>query len=94
MKTKRKITKKLMVHLHREEQQDIVRSVVIHIYPDLPPDQLNSKIVFWEPRIINGISAGDYGIWLVIFQHIKRLSPAWLLDCWLDGRVTSTGSYL
>jgi hypothetical protein len=68
-----------MATLSHNEQQAMVRDFVDWLYADLPPAECREKVERLSPHLIEWISEGETGLWLVFHQHLKRLSPGWAM---------------
>jgi hypothetical protein len=79
MNVKGRLTCTLMAALPHNEQQAMVRDFMDWPYADLPPAERQEKGERLSPRLIEWISEGKTGLWLVFYQYLKRLSPGWAM---------------
>jgi hypothetical protein len=79
MRLKERLTRALMAGLPLNEQQTMVRDFVDWLYADLPSPERREKAGRLEPRVIEWICEGKMGLWLLLCQHFRRLSPGRLI---------------
>lgn len=79
MNLKQRIVRLMMRELPPEEQLLMVTDAINWLFSDLTPAERQKKLDLWTPRLIEDMSAGEYGLWLLIFHYIKHLlSLRWL----------------
>ncbi len=79
MNPKRRIVKTMMNALPHEEQVLMVTDLLSWLFSDCTPTERQKKLAFWTSKLIEDMSAGAHGLWLLIFHYmIYLVSLRWL----------------
>jgi hypothetical protein len=82
MKLKQRVVRTMNKGLPPEEQVLMVTDFLNWLFSDCAPTECQKKLAFWTPILIKDISAGKYGLWLLIFHYMKCfVSLRWLRYC-------------
>lgn len=73
MNMKGLLTKTLLAALPPDEQEIMIRDFVAWLFPELTPAERQKKVERVAPRLLGWISEGEFGLWLVVLQHVRRL---------------------
>jgi hypothetical protein len=79
MNLKQRIVRTMMNGLPPEEQVLMVTDFLNWLFSNYTPAERQKKLAFWTPKLVEDMSAGIYGLWLLIFHYMKYLvSLRWL----------------
>lgn len=79
VRVKRALTRLLMNRLRAEEQMQMLARLVGWVYTDLPQAEKQERVKWVAPRLAAMMHQGRFGLWLLIYTHLLRLSPLrWL----------------
>lgn len=73
MKLKQRVVRTMNKGLPPEEQVSMVTDFLNWLFSDCTPTECQKKLAFWIPKLMEDISAGKYGLWLLIFHYSKWL---------------------
>ncbi len=79
MNLKRHIVRTMMNALPPEEQVLMVTDLLNWLFSDCTPAERQKKLASWTPKLIEDISAGICGLWMLMFHYMTYLvSLRWL----------------
>jgi hypothetical protein len=84
MNLKQLIVRTMMNGLPPEEQVLMVTDFLKWLFSDCSSAERGKKLAFWTPKLIEHISSGGYGLWLLIFHYMKYLVALRWLRTWFD----------
>lgn len=65
--------------LPHEEQELMVTDFLNWLFSDCTPTERQENVAFLKPKLVEDISKGKYGLWLLSFQYMKYLVSL----CWV-----------
>ncbi len=84
MNLKQRVVKKLNKSLPPEEQISMVTDFLNWLFSDYTPIECQEKLAFWTPKLVEDISTGKFGLWLLIFHYVKYLVSLRWLRYWFN----------
>ncbi len=84
MDLKQRIVRMMMNGLPPEEQVLMVTDFLNWLFSDCTSAELEKKLAFWTPKLIEDMSVGGFGLWLLIYQYVKYLVSLRWLRYWFN----------
>lgn len=84
MMFKQYIVKTMNRGLPPEEQELMVTDFLNWFFSDCTPTECQKKLAFWIPKLIEDISKGKFGLWLLLFHYVENLVSLRWLRSWFN----------